>query len=159
MSNLRALDNPEDPISTGDPHFGETSQIYDGEADSAAIIKANNMRRVYKQNGLPWPPPDTLPPPEPPVPAGDEPTLISLDPASAECGSEDFTLHCNGANFNDTSVIVWNGGEEPTVFVSDAELTTIVRASLATVAMDIPVFIRTDGIDGGGLGFRFTEPQ
>jgi hypothetical protein len=70
------------------------------------------------------------------------PVVDSLVPASAQLGDPDFTLHVHGSNFNPGAVIVWNGGEEPTTYVSETELTTDVNMATATVAGAYPVFVR-----------------
>jgi hypothetical protein len=94
-----------------------------------------------------------------PSPApGAEPTLDSIDPVSAEIGSADVTLTLTGTNFLPTSVIIFNGGAETTTFVSDTELTTGVKPSLATVAIDVPVEVRTGEHVTDPQTFSFTEP-
>jgi hypothetical protein len=79
--------------------------------------------------------------------AGPTPTLDSLTPATAMLGDPNFTLHCLGTNFTPDTKILWNGSEEPTVFVSETELTTDVNMATATVAAPIPVAVR--GPSGG----------
>ena len=104
----------------------------------------NSERRVI------YPPP---PPPEPTVP----PTLTSISPTTAEVGGPDFTLECVGTNFSpNNTVIVFNGGEEPTVFVDDTHVTTGVKPSLVSNAIDVPVLIRTGFGDSLPLTFSFT---
>ena len=66
-------------------------------------------------------------------------------------GSTDFTLRVIGTNFTDTSVIVFNGGDEPTTFVSDTELETGIKPSTASVAGSYPVIVKQ--------GTYFTPPQ
>lgn len=67
------------------------------------------------------------------------PIITSLNPISAVLGSPSFTLEVNGTGFDAESHIVWNGGAEPTVFVSSTKLTTGVDMSTAQVAIDIAV--------------------
>lgn len=101
--------------------------------------------------------PPTPPQPEPgpdPEP-GMEPVLDSLDPAFAVIGSDDVTMHCHGRNFTETSVIVFNGGEENTVFVSDTEVTTIVKPSLAGTPVSVPVLVRQGTVDSNAVNFNF----
>ena len=98
--------------------------------------------------------PPTGPEPEP----GFEPTLAAIDPTEAEIGGADLTLTCSGTNFTDTSVIVFNGGVELTEFVSDTELTTIVKPSTATIAGDFPVLVRQGTFETTAFAFTFTEP-
>jgi hypothetical protein len=68
-------------------------------------------------------------------------TVTGLDPTSVLCGAADFPLHVLGTGFTSTSVILFNLSEEPTVFVSDRELTTIVKASLASTPITVPVSV------------------
>jgi hypothetical protein len=94
------------------------------------------------------------PPPEP-----QSPILATLNPNTAEVGAADLTLTANGANFTQNSVIVFNGGEEATTFVSAAELTTIVKPSLASGAATVPVLIRDADLESVARDFTFAEPE
>ena len=103
----------------------------------------------------PTPPgPELGPDPEP----GLEPTLEYITPNEAVIGSTDFTLRVIGTNFTDTSVIVFNGGDEATTVVSDTELTTGVKPSTAQVAGALPVQVRQGSYTTGEVDFTFTEP-
>ena len=86
-----------------------------------------------------------------------KPTLASLSPSTAVHGGADFTLNCIGTGFTNTCVIVFNGGEEPTTFVSPTSVTTGVKPSLVSAAIVVPVQV----VKGGALGsevrnFTFT---
>jgi hypothetical protein len=86
-------------------------------------------------------------------------TIDSLDPVEAELGGADITLHVYGTGFVDGMQIVFNGGLETTVFVSETELTTIVRPSTASAAIDVPVSVSAYGyVVEPPLTFSFTEP-
>lgn len=74
------------------------------------------------------------------------PALTSLQPNQATIGQPSFTLHVFGTGFKNTDVINWNGGDEPTVFVSSTELTTQVDMATATTAMTIPVKVGQSNI-------------
>jgi hypothetical protein len=63
----------------------------------------------------------------------DVPVLAQLVPDKAFVGGPDFDIQVVGENFTADSKIMWNGGEEPTVFVSPELLTTGVQPSTATV--------------------------
>jgi hypothetical protein len=98
-------------------------------------------------------PAPSVPPPEQPAP----PTLASLNPATAVCGdAADVTLTVNGEGFTDTSVIRFNGYDEPTTFVSENSLTTIVKPSLFTVPADVPCAVRNADQLSNELAFSFT---
>jgi len=85
------------------------------------------------------------------------PVVTSINPSTAALGSPSFTLHVMGTGFTSTSVIMWNGSEEPTIFVSASELTTEVDMSTAAVAIDIPVAVVTDGVMSDVVTFSLTE--
>jgi predicted flap endonuclease-1-like 5' DNA nuclease len=89
-----------------------------------------------------------------------EPVPLALDeivPDTAPLNSGDVTLHCIGTGFAPDSMIVFAGQLENTVFVSDTELTTIVKTELSWGEVSLPVAVRnyasevTDPLD-----FTFT---
>jgi hypothetical protein len=80
------------------------------------------------------------------------PVLLHLDPPSIVSGGEDVTLHCYGYDFTPRSVIVFNGGEEVTMYESATHLTTIVEGATATTPGVYPVSVRTPGPEGGESG-------
>jgi hypothetical protein len=85
---------------------------------------------------------------------GPPPVATALVPPSAKLGDANFTLHVQGTGFRADDVIVWNGGAEPTTFVSATELTTGVNMASAAVAMPIPVLVRRlTGLDSNALTF------
>jgi hypothetical protein len=86
------------------------------------------------------------------------PVLSSLSQTEAVAGHDpDFTLSCIGSNFNSGSVINFAGEEEPTVFVSDTEVTTIVKPSLFVNPDVVPVYVHTGDLKSEVLDFTFTE--
>jgi len=68
--------------------------------------------------------------------------LTALVPAQAALGDPSFTLSVQGSNFDDGAVIVWNGSDEVTTFVSATEVTTQVDMSTAQAAMPIQVQVK-----------------
>jgi len=98
----------------------------------------------------------------PPAPGGEGetelPDLLDLDPDIATIGDADLTLTCTGEGFTADSVITFNGGDEPTTYVSDTTLTTIVKPSLATVAGEFPVTVKNAAGESEPLMFEFVEP-
>ena len=88
----------------------------------------------------------------------EQPVINSLAPNTAVCGSTDFELTVIGTGFTPTSVIVFNGGEEPTDYFGSDTIRTGVKPSLVTVATVCPVLVRTNGIDSNSLDFEFTDP-
>jgi IPT/TIG domain len=92
-------------------------------------------------------------------PAPDVVTLDSIDPASAEIGSADLTVTLTGTNFNDDVRMIWNGAVDACEVVSDTQITTTVKASMATVAVDVPVqLMYKDYYLTPPLTFSFVEP-
>jgi len=86
------------------------------------------------------------------------PAISSLTPNSAEVGDPSFLLHVHGTNFTSGSIIMFNGGEEPTTFVSATELTTAVNMSTVLVPSVVPVnVISAEGVMSDFLNFTFTD--
>lgn len=94
-------------------------------------------------------------PPE--LPAGGVPVLTSISPDTAAIGAADVTLHCIGTGFGPKAVITFNGGDEPTTFVSKTEVTTIVKPSTATTAGTYPVTVKNPSGESAPQGFTFTQ--
>lgn len=62
------------------------------------------------------------------------PSVASIAPASKASGGPDFTLTVIGSNFSTASVVLWNGAERPTSFVSNLQLQAAISSSdIATV--------------------------
>jgi hypothetical protein len=127
---------------------GETEIEHDYEAQGTyrvVAVSGGQQADVYVTAGTP---------PEMPL------QILSLEPSSAEVGGEDVTLHVNGSGFEPGATIVFNEGDEQTVFISAEELTTLVKPSTASGAVTVPVKVRNP--DGGltdSLDFSFTEPD
>ena len=64
-------------------------------------------------------------------------------------------LHVHGSGFTATSVITFNGGDEVTAFVSDTELTTGVKPSLAQAEVDVPVTVKNGAVESEPATFSF----
>lgn len=86
------------------------------------------------------------------------PILSSLNPATVVLGSESFDIHVIGTGFTPDSVIVFNGFDEPTTFVSDTELTTGVNMPLWQAPAVVPVSVRNGNLVSESLNFEFTNP-
>jgi hypothetical protein len=85
------------------------------------------------------------------------PEVTSLNPNHAIVGGPEVTMSVVGSGFSPDSVIVFNGGEEPTTFVSPTEVTTMVEPSTAVGPATVPVGVRDGGADSNTLPFTFTE--
>jgi hypothetical protein len=93
---------------------------------------------------------------EPPV-ADVAPVLSSLNPNTAELGSADVTMHCIGSGFTESSVIMFAGQPEPIVFISDTDITTIVKPSLGWGVVTVQVTVKNDTAESEPQDFTFTE--
>jgi IPT/TIG domain-containing protein len=91
-----------------------------------------------------------------PEPVGDQ-TFTSMNPDTLAMSDADTEVSFIGSGFTEGSKIIWNGSEEPTNFVSDTELTTIVRPSTVSFPLAVPVAIRTGDFLTPPLNFTFTE--
>lgn len=97
------------------------------------------------------------PAPEEQTPDAQPAVIEGLDPEWADLGDPDFDLHVFGQNFEELSVIVLDGNEERTTFVSATELTTKVRPSTVSAAATVPVAVRQPSGDSDELPFEFRE--
>jgi len=86
------------------------------------------------------------------------PVLDSLTPTGAVVGDPDLTLTVTGSNFTEGSIIVFNGGDEVTTYVSPTSLTTGVKPSLVGAPITVPVEVRDSGGVSNSLSFAFTAP-
>lgn len=69
--------------------------------------------------------------------------IASLAPASAVLGDPSFTLHVLGTRFNDTTVIVFGGQEEPTTLITENNVSTGVNMAMwQGPDPAIPVYVR-----------------
>lgn len=82
----------------------------------------------------------------------------SLAPPTAVIGDVAFDVHVHGTDFTEESVIVFNGIDEPTTFVSNTELTTGVNMPLWTVPVVVPVLVRTNTVESNSVNFEFLAP-
>ena len=83
------------------------------------------------------------------------PTITALVPSDVALGSPSFTVHVMGT-FQDGDVIVWNGSDEVTTFVSATELTTGVNMDTAEAAVSVPVLVRSgSGAASNEMAFTF----
>jgi hypothetical protein len=85
------------------------------------------------------------------------PVLTGIAPNSAVVGGAPLTLTATGTGFTEDSKIIFNGGEEPTVFVSTTELTTEVQPATATGGISVPVLVRTVTWETASFDFTFTD--
>ncbi len=85
------------------------------------------------------------------------PVISSLSPDNGICGDPaDLTMIVTGTGFMTNSIITFGGLDEPTVIVSDTELSTIVKQSLFLGPDEIPVCVRNGDAMSNELTFTFT---
>lgn len=77
------------------------------------------------------------------------PTVSSLSQTSAAAGGAAFTLTVTGTNFTPGSVVVWNGTNQMTTYVSPTQLTVQITAPDIAAAGSATVFV-FNGTPGGG---------
>jgi hypothetical protein len=121
-----------------DPPFDLTVQANADRVYEAACIGAAKLRGEG--------------PPPPPL------VVSSLAPAQATIGDPDLEMHVIGEGFTTICIINFNGGDEPTTFISDTELSTIVKPSTATVAGAVPVTVKRGEEESAPLDFTFIDP-
>ena len=85
-----------------------------------------------------------------PLPSGGSgPAIGALTPADAQAGDPGLALVVDGANFDTTSVVRWNGADRTTTFISATRLQAqIDAADLANAGM-ATVTVYTPGTGGG----------
>jgi hypothetical protein len=101
---------------------------------------------------------DALPPGTDPTPV-EQPVISALVPDTAEVGAPEFTLSIQGTGFSPISTVLWNGGQAPTVFVSDLTLSIQVDPGTASGPWTIPVVVQTSTAISDPADFSFTEPE
>jgi hypothetical protein len=85
------------------------------------------------------------------------PQLVALEPASASITDADFEGHVRGTGFTEDTVIIWNGAEEPTRFVDETDVWTMVIPSVVTAPTILDVYVRNaDGQVSSILPFTWT---
>lgn len=94
------------------------------------------------------------------VPAGDAPTVTALVPNEVTLGEPDFTISVQGTGFDDGSVIVFNGFDEPTTVVSETEVQTGVNMAVWAAPVAVEVHVRNGAgvLSETGQTFTFLAP-
>lgn len=77
------------------------------------------------------------------------PQILSLLPASATVGSNDFRLTLNGTNFVAASTVTFGGAAPATTFVSSAQLTAAIPAASIASTGALAVTVTNPGPGGG----------
>lgn len=86
----------------------------------------------------------TLPIPTPATPTPTPPILLGyVSPQSVYAGSNNFRLEVNGDKFTPDSLIIWNGSQIPTNYVSAQKLTADISANLIAGEGQRSIEVRT----------------
>jgi hypothetical protein len=82
------------------------------------------------------------------------PAITSLVPNTAVAGGAGFNMIVNGSNFLNTSVVLWNGGNRVTTFVSATQLSAAVTAAdiAAVGTASVRVFTPNVALPGSTSG-------
>lgn len=83
------------------------------------------------------------------------PTITLLSPSSVTAGAAAFTLTVNGAGYNGTSVVRWNGSNRTTAFVSATQLTATITAADVSAAGSAAITVQrvSDGAVSAASSF------
>ncbi len=128
------------------------------DADLAVDVPMGPPGGPLQGSSIAGPIPEGIEPPSPPDPEpGEEPTITSLDPATAVLGSADITMIVNGTNFTNSSVIHFSDQDEPTTFISDTQISTGVKPSLGWGAVSVPVTVKQGSYETDPVQFTFSE--
>ena len=57
------------------------------------------------------------------------PVLTSINPSMVNAGGADFVIQANGSNFNNSSIIRFNGSNRLTTFVISGQITATITAA------------------------------
>ena len=85
------------------------------------------------------------------------PTLTSISPNTAVLGSADITMVCTGTGFTADSIIMFAENPEPIEFLSETEISTVVKPSLEWGAVSVSVTVKNGLEESSPLQFTFTE--
>src|SRR5713101_1367077 len=89
------------------------------------------------------------------------PTITTISPNGADTGGAAFTLTVNGRNFVTGSMVLWNGSDRPTAFISASQVSAQIPASDIAVAGTAAITVFNPAPGGGAsdfLTFTITGP-
>lgn len=98
----------------------------------------------------------------PPTPAS-TPTITQLNPPNVVANSGSFTLEVDGSNFAANAVVVFNGANQTTTWVSAGKVTASIPNSAIATAGTVPVKVTNQatvgGLYGGGTTAVSSQPM
>jgi hypothetical protein len=89
------------------------------------------------------------------------PSITSISPDSIQAGSDSFTLTVNGANFNSSSTVRWNGSTRSTDYISSARLTAAISSSDVAIGRTRTITVRNTSpavAVSNGVTFNVNNP-
>ncbi len=128
--------------------YTTTPVVYD-PSNSYAPDAGRNIFAFYEPPPpTPYSPTPTPQPPAPvfdtPVPTPTPPFLVGfVTPQSVYAGSKTFRMEVNGDKFTPDSVILFNGNQLPTTFISPQQLVAEVPSNFIAGAGSIQIMVRT----------------
>ncbi len=98
----------------------------------------------------------------PPTPAS-TPTITQLNPPNVVANSGSFTLEVDGSSFAANAVVVFNGANQTTTWVSAGKVTASIPNSAIATAGTVPVKVTNQatvgGLYGGGTTAVSSQPM
>jgi IPT/TIG domain len=87
------------------------------------------------------------------------PSIMALSPDSVPVNSVPFIVTVNGSNFGGDAVVWWNGAPLSTRFVTSNQLMGVLTSTDLMFAGQIPVYVRTTGLNSNTVVFNLTVLQ
>jgi hypothetical protein len=78
------------------------------------------------------------------------PVISALSPDNVDAGASGLSLTVNGTSFNSNAVVEWNGGQQPTTFVSANHLVATIPDTALATAGTASVTVTNPGTPGTG---------
>jgi IPT/TIG domain-containing protein len=80
-------------------------------------------------------------------------SITSVSPGTTPVNSVPFMLTVNGTGFGSDAVVFWNGIPQHTTVLTSKQLVASITPSDLTVVGNIPIFVRTAGLNSNTLDF------
>lgn len=81
------------------------------------------------------------------------PAISSISPMSATAGDSAFTLIVNGANFKNTSTVLWNGAQRTTTYVNGSTLQAAISAADLAAGGTASITVQTGSVISTAVTF------
>jgi hypothetical protein len=80
-------------------------------------------------------------------------TISALSPNDIMHGAGNFALTVNGNGFGRDAVVYFNSVAQSTTFISASQLMAAIPASSVAATGNIPVYVRTGGVNSNSMEF------